>query len=205
MAGRPKTRAKQEALHQLALRENFRGYREQDPDTRANTLTALKSEILKKGIVEHNIQPEDALQRAIDDTTGDYLLLRSRIRAEIGDDSDRLQEFFDHELYPEAERLKSQMAQLSTIALQYKLADRNMRLDESRTALLAFTLQRTLEQLGVEYEVIRRVPGLMMKNLGDSEHAPKIDLKKAEALAEILGNDAEIELNTIDSTSEQVA
>jgi hypothetical protein len=192
--GQPKTRKVKEQLHQLAMRENINGYRDQDPTERATTIKALKKQLLSKGIVEHHIDPTDALQVAIDDTTLDYKLIREQISAELADDPDRLEEFFDHPLYPEAVRLREQSARYSTYAIQYKLAERHIRLSETRTALLAYALQTTLEQIGLDYDTIKRVPGLLMKNLMSSEHAPHIDILKAEALAEILVNGAEVDI-----------
>lgn len=197
MAGSPRKRQQREALHAQLMRDNSYGYRDMSEEHKERTLTSLRKEILRRGITESNLAPEEVLQRAIDDAATDYLLLRNTIRAELGDDPDNVEGFFNHPLFDVAERMKAQMAQLSTFAMQYKVQERSMRLSESRTALLAFTLQRTLEQLGVEHETIIRVPGLLLKNLQNSEHAPKIDLAKAEALVEILGNHSEVVIEDV--------
>jgi hypothetical protein len=199
MAGQPRTRRQKEQLHQLAMRENIRNYREQTDDERAETLKALKRELLKNGVVEWNVDPAEALQRAIDDTTLDYLLIRQQIDAELGDDPNRLDEFFDHDLYPEAVRLRHEVTQYATYAMQYKLTERAIRISEARTALLAYTLQRTLEELDIPYDTIKRVPGLLIKNLTSGEHAPNIDPQKAEVLAEIMLDNAEFEIVDIDT------
>jgi len=194
-----------EQLHALAMREDIDGYREQDEEHRANTIKRLRAQLVSNGVVELNIDPTDALQRAIDDVTTDYMLIRQQIHAELADDPDRLDEFFEHELYPEAVRLRQQMSQYATYAIQYKLAERHIRLSETRTALLACTLQTTLEELGIDYDTIKRVPGLLMKNLMDSEHAPVIDVVKAEAMAEILINGAEVEILDPDDIQDSAA
>lgn len=181
------------------MRENIDGYRDQDEETRATTIKRLRQQLVAHGVVELNIDPTDALSRAIDDCTTDYLLIRQQISAELADDPDRLDEFFEHELYPEAVRLRQQMSQYATYAIQYKLAERHIRLSETRTALLAYALQTTLEEIGLDYDTIKRVPGLLMKNLMDSEHAPNIDIVKAEAMAEIMINGAEVDIVDVEA------
>jgi len=203
MAGRPKTRAKRE-LEQ----------RKQDPNDPAHpryqfladiyaekydTFNALRQAMVRGGIVEHGINPYEVIQRAIDDTTTDYLLLRRRIDKDTKGDPHKLME---HPLYEYMEHIREAMVRYSTFAMQYDIQKRQLKLSETRVALLADTLRTAGRQLGLTHDQIRQLPQLLIQTIKDKEPGTpskyvgpqKLDANKAEALAEILHNDTEVEI-----------
>lgn len=210
MAGRPKTKAKREA-EALAKKNGHpiltasgrltpkHQYLADIYAEKYTSFDALRQAMVKNGIVEHGINPYEVIQRAIDDTTTDYLLLRTRIDRDTKGDPTRLVE---HELYPYMEHMREAMVRYSTFAMQYDIQKRQLRLSETRVALLATTLRTVLQNLGVDHDTIKQVPRLLIEQIKAEEpRGPnigagqtKLDPEKAEALAEILSNESQIEI-----------
>jgi uncharacterized protein YjiS (DUF1127 family) len=138
------------------------------------------------------------IQRAIDDTTTDYLLLRRQIDKETNGDPELL---VDHPLTPYMESMREAMVRYATFATQYDIQRRQLKLSESRVALLSHTLRDVLQDLGLTHEQIKEVPRLLIAQLKQSEPKAgpsvgpsKLDANKAEAIAEILHHDAEVSI-----------
>lgn len=153
--------------------------------------------MVQNGIVDHGINPYEVIQRAIDDTSIDYLLLRKKIDRETHGDPNKL---INHPLYDHMEHIREASVRYSAMAMQYDIQRRQLRLSESRIALLAHTLREILPQLGVPPDQIKRVPQLLIEQVKHQQ--PSFNQNKATALAEIIGNDAEI---IIEDTTDAVA
>jgi len=204
MAGRPKTRAKLAAARNghpvLPSGPKFK-YLADIYAERYTTFDALRHAMLSNGIVEHGVNPYDCIQRAIDDVTTDYLLLRNRIDKDTRGDPELL---IDHPLYDYMERMREAMVRYSTFAMQYDIQKRQLKLSETRVAVMAQALRITLTQLGFNHDQIRQAPRMLIEAIQAQEpktnaHAPaaapsKLDPQKAEALAEILANDTVVEV-----------
>jgi hypothetical protein len=199
MAGRPKTRAKRAAQAKQNRHRNGLPRHQYLADIYAEkytTFDALRSAMVQNGIVEHGINPYEVIQRAIDDTTVDYMLLR---RATKGNPN----KLTEHPLYPTMESMREAMVRYSTFAMQYDIQRRQLKLSETRVALLAATLRTVLTQLGLTHDQIKQVPQLLIAAIQEDEpRGPggnngvqsKLDPNKATALAEILANDATVEV-----------
>jgi hypothetical protein len=169
---------------------------------RYTTFDALRMAMVHNGIVDHGINPYDVIQRAIDDTTTDYLLLRRTIDKETNGDPELL---VDHPLYHYMEQMREAAVRYATFATQYDIQRRQLKLSESRVALLSHTLRDVLQDLGMNHEQIREVPKLLIQNLKNSEppsnngrNGSRLDATKAEAIAEILHHDAEVSIMDAD-------
>jgi len=171
------------------------------------TFHALRNAMVQNGIVEHGINPYDCIQRAIDDVTTDYLLLRKAIDKDSHGDPDLLT---DHPLFPYMEHMREAMVRYSTFAMQYDIQKRQLKLSETRVALLATALQTTLKTLGLNQDQIRQVPRLLIEQVKNNQSKvnthianfgeTRFDEHKATALAEILHHDAEVEIIDLDDT-----
>jgi hypothetical protein len=168
MAGRPKTRAKreQQALAQKNGTPDLSQSGRMTPKyqyladiyaEKYNTFQALRNAMIANGIVEHGINPYDVIQRAIDDTTTDYLLLRRAIDKDTNGDPEAL---VDHPLYPYMEHMREAMVRYATFATQYDIQKRQLKLSETRIALLSNTMRDVLTQMGVPHDQIRQIPRL---------------------------------------------
>ena len=161
------------------------------------TFQALRMAMVQNGIVDHGINPYDVIQRAIDDTTTDYLLLRRQIDKDTNGDPALL---VDHELYPYMEHMREAMVRYATFATQYDIQRRQLKLSESRVALLSATLRDVLQDMGLTHDQVRQVPQLLIAHIKSTEpqhtngkhQQTKLDPMKAEAIAEILHHDAEV-------------
>jgi len=171
------------------------------------TFDALRRAMIANGIVEHGINPYDVIQRAIDDTATDYLLLRRRIDKDTHGDPTQLVE---HPLYEYMEHMREAMVRYSTFAMQYDIQRRQIRLSETRVALLANTLRQALPALGLTPDQIKEVPRLLIDTIKQNEPKspnprspihPGLDPIKAEAMAEILNNEADIEITDADEVN----
>jgi hypothetical protein len=210
VAGRPKTRARREAEAQarkngkplLTASKQLNPKHEYLADIyaeRYTTFDALRQAMVQNGIVEHGINPYEVIQRAIDDTTTDYLLLRRQIDKDSKGDPTRLVE---HPLYEYMEHMREAMVRYSTFAMQYDIQKRQLRLSETRVALLATTLRTVLTGLGLTHDQIKAVPRLLIEAIQSEEPKQpaigagqtKLDPDKALALAEILHHDATVEV-----------
>jgi|SRR5580765_825384 len=160
---------------------------------RYTTFDALRAAMVQNGIVEHGLNPYEVIQRAIDDTSMDYLLTRRKIDKDSKGDPNKL---VDHDLYDHMVSMREAMVRYSTFAMQYDIQRRQIRLSETRIALLAATLRDILPKLGVEQQTIKQVPRLLVEYL--SKNQPNMDPHKATALAEILHRDAEIVIEETD-------
>jgi hypothetical protein len=169
-----------------------------------DTFTALRQHLIQNGIVEHRINPYDVIQRAIDDTTTDYMLLRQRIDRDTQGDAELIP---IHDLYPYMEEMREAAVRYATFATQYDIQRRQLKLSESRVALLAHALRNVLQNLDVPQDTIRKIPQLLIAEIkneepqrktGASAQPSKLDPTKALAMAEILHHDAEIEVIDID-------
>lgn len=209
MAGSPKRRARREAAlargekeprnnrrHELtATPQKLTAEQQTLADLYAEeytTFDALRLAMVKNGIVEHRINPYDAIQRAIDDVTTDYLLVRRQIEKDSDGSPTKL---VDHPLYEHMERMREAMVRYSTFAMQYDIQLRQLKLSEARIALLSHTLRGVLEGLGLSHDQVRQVPRLLIDAIKSTEtniQQAKLDPVKAEAMAEILANDSEV-------------
>jgi len=175
---------------------------------RYTTFEALRMAMVQNGIVDHGINPYDVIQRAIDDTTTDYLLLRRQIDKDTQGSPELL---VDHPLTPYMEQMREAMVRYATFATQYDIQRRQLKLSESRVALLSATLRDVLQDLGLPHEQIREVPRLLINQLKatDEQKGPKqyrqskLDADKAEAIAEILHHDAEVTITDADIVDDQ--
>lgn len=147
--------------------------------------------MLRHGIVEHGINPLDALQRAIDDTTIDYLTLRRYIDQR----SDNPEEQQTHPLQDRVHYLREAMVRYSVFATQYRIQEAQQRISEARTALLATALKEVLTRLNLPPDTINQVPRLLIEQINQNQnYVNRLDENKAEALVEILHNDAHVEI-----------
>lgn len=171
-----------------------------------STFDALRSAMIRGGVVEHRVPAFDVIQRAIDDTFTDYALLRQRIERDSGGN---IEEAIDHPLYPTMERTREAMVRYSTFALQYDIQRRQLALSEARVGILAATLRNVLTGLGLNHDQIQQVPKLLIKELTQHPQGPrqsKLDEVKAEAIAEILANDSKVTItDDIEIEAEDVA
>lgn len=162
------------------------------------TFDALRIAMIRNGIVEHRISPYEVIQRAIDDCATDYLLIRQRLEK---DSNGNIETLTDHPLYEVMEKVREAMVRYSTFAMQYDIQLRQLKLSEARVAILANTLRNVLTGLGVNQDVIRQVPRLLIAQLeaeqaAGNNRASRLDGQKAEAIAEILHNDTEVVIET---------
>jgi hypothetical protein len=169
-------------------------------------LENLRQTLIRRGLVEHRISPTEAIQRAIDDVTLDYLALRHYIDQRV--DSPKEQQ--DHPLTDRLHYLREAMVRYSTFATQYKLAEQQQKVSEARTALLAYSLKEVLSKLGIDDETVAQVPRLLIAHLAQQANngergnplskTAQLDETKAEALVEILHNDSEVVILEEDGT-----
>ena len=86
--------------------------------------------------------------------------------------------------------------------MQYDIQQRQLKLSESRIAIMAHVLRSILPNLGVNQDQIRQIPRLMIEAIKEKEHGAwqnsHLDGAKAEALAEILAHDATVEIIDIE-------
>lgn len=163
---------------------------------RHTTFEALRTALVKNGIVEHGLNPYEVIQRAIDDTTTDYLLTRQRIER---DAKGNIKKFANHPLYDHMVDMREAAVRYSTFATQYDIQKRQLKLSESRIALLAITLRTTLQNLGMNPDQIAKVPQLLINTLSQNEQTgnpaiPKPNHTQANAIAEIMHRDAIVEV-----------
>ena len=210
MAGRPRTRARREAqkkgrpglAHSNRTAPKYQ-YLADIYAERYNTFDALRQAMVENGIVEHGINPYDVIQRAIDDTTTDYLLLRRQIDKDTHGDPEAL---VDHPLYDYMEHMREASVRYATFATQYDIQKRQLKLSETRVALLAHTLRTVGENLGLTNDQIKQIPTLLIEQVAKASPATHVqgkqvlDQTKALALAEILHHDAEVEVIDVDET-----
>lgn len=166
---------------------------------RHTTFEALRTALVKNGIVEHGLNPYEVIQRAIDDTTTDYLLTRKRIES---DTRGNIKKFANHELYDHMVEMREAAVRYSTFATQYDIQKRQLKLSESRIALLAVALRSTLTDLGINPDQINRIPKLLINTLQQHESTgnpaiPKPNHEQANAIAEIMHRDAIIEVEDL--------
>lgn len=152
--------------------------------------------MVRNGIVDQGIPPYDVIQRAIDDTTMDYMLVRQRIEKDTGGNPTSTAE---HPLHEHMVRMREAAVRYSTFALQYNIAQKQLQISETRTAILATTLRTVLTDLGVAPEKIRQVPALLIEQL--KQEQPHMDEDKATAIAEIVHNDSQVEIIDVDEVA----
>lgn len=221
MAGRPRTRAKRHAeMGELPIleatqrknRNNTRPKHEYLADIYAERYTtwgALRQALVQNGIIDHGLNPYDVIQRAIDDTTTDYILIRQRIEKETHGDPELL---VQHPLYEYMESVRESAVRYATFATQYDIQTRQMKLSESRIAVLAHALRTTLEALGLNQDEIKKAPKLLIEAVQSREfyqnsnatQSTRIDPVKAEALAEILHHDSDIEIVEVETMPDKL-
>lgn len=160
-----------------------------------NTFDAMRAAMVQGGIVEHGISPYDCIQRAIDDVTTDYLLLRRKIDKE----SNTIEEHIEHPLNDHCEHLRECMVRYSTFAAQYDINNKNLKLSEARLALLSNGLKEVARSLKLTETQTQQLPSMLINIFAQTQ---RLDETKTTALAEILGNDAEIEI--IEGTAEDI-
>lgn len=127
-----------------------------------STVKEKREELARKGLVDIDLNPVDVIQRAIDDTAGDYAIMRA-----IMDEYETPQEAFRKRpfLAEYSASLRSEMTKYATLALNYNLAERQVRLREVEVAILGRLLKHTLEEIGVPAETIRQLPKALERNL----------------------------------------
>jgi hypothetical protein len=210
LARRQARKARQDAKRQQQPRINNRHQLTKEQQTLSElyaedytTFDALRKAMIRNGVVEHRVSAYDVIQRAIDDTVTDYMLMRQRIEK---DSNGNIAEAIDHPLYPSMEKAREAMVRYSTFAMQYDIQLRQLKINEARVGILASTLRNVLVGLGLNHDQIQKVPQLLIEQLKSGEKNPrqtKLDAVKAEAIAEILANDSEVEI--LDATSEDVS
>lgn len=156
------------------------------PDWPIKSNAELRRLMIRYGVVEHRISPYEALQRAIDDATLDYLAIRTLVDRE----SDSPSDLVHHPLYREMCTARETMVRYSTYAIQYDIAAKQQKLTETRVALLAHALQITLRQMGIPEQAIKDAPSKLIDNLQKAD--PKLDSMKATAITEIMNEDATV-------------
>lgn len=193
MAAQPQTRKQ---LKRIKADLNYidQAYTRNNVGKIFTTNDELRRIIIKYGLVEHRISPYEALQRAIDDATIDYMIIRKKVDRESNGPSD----IFDHPNYDQMLQARETMVRYATYAIQYDIISRQQKITETRVALLGHALQATLQELGVDYDKIQKAPSMLIDKLGQADR--KLDTKKAEALVEILHNDAEVEIKDQDTS-----
>lgn len=202
LPGQPKRKAKREA--ELAAKRNGhnRPTHEDIAEVyRKNTWSnfeALRTALVQNGIVEHGLNPYDVIQRAIDDVALDYLLLRRTIDKDADGDPEKLT---SHDLYMDMEHARECMVRYSTFAMQYDIQQRQLKLTESRVALLAASLRVVLINFDIPPERLREIPRMLIDALAENTpyglngKGPRLDENRALAMAEIISNpDIEIEI-----------
>lgn len=195
MAGRPNRRRKRDHIPTPQYPELVAIYAEE-----WDSFDAMRAAMIRKGIIEHGISPYDAIQRAIDDVTTDYLLLQRHIRKEAENSKkfNKHQAYVEHPLYDHMLHLRECSVRYSTFAAQYQMEQRRAKLSETRIAVLANTLRTVLENMQLPQDTIRQIPRLLIEELDKDRHAMQISAQKAEALAEILHNDSDVEFIDVD-------
>lgn len=160
--------------------------------------------MIRKGIVEHNLSAYEVLQRAIDDVTTDYLLVRSHIDREALTISAQVH----HEFKEYMDHLRECMVRYATFAIQYDIQSRALKVSETRVAVLATALKELLQQpeFGLSQEVLVTIPGRLVEIIrGEHMEASnglnsfhRMTPTRITALAEILDGEAEIEIVDVD-------
>jgi hypothetical protein len=193
MAGRPLRRQRERERHQKPNYPHLAAIYAEE----YTSFEALRATMLQNGIVDHGINSFDVIQRAIDDTTTDYLLIRQHIERQTHGDPNKLT---NHPLYEHMLHTRESMVRYATFATQYDIQRRALKLSETRVALLATTLRNTLQKLGIQQEIIHQIPKLMIESLQTPDN--RIDPNKALALTEILHNDSQVDV--IDADTNEV-
>jgi hypothetical protein len=156
--------------------------RREENQRRHAALRAMRDEWVRKGIVEHGLSPEDALQRLVDDSMFRYLetvMVNDQRRAagEIVDDR-------------RERKLSDEASKYQMYALQYGLDKRRLEIDERRTDLMLFGLQLICARLGIGAEEFKQVPGMLRTALSEYNGLSPDDrqtmVRKAQAEAEQL-------------------
>ena len=118
-------------------------------------LLRMREQWVKEGLVEHGLSPIASLQRIVDDATLRYLaeVHANEQRRAAGE---RVSDTRERALAREA-------AYFNTLALQYHIADRQTRVQEQRTALLAELLGAVLRHpdISLPEGKIRKIPALL--------------------------------------------
>jgi hypothetical protein len=159
-----------------------------------STFEALRTALVQNGIVEHGLNPYEVIQRAIDDTTTDYLLIRQRIEK---DTNGNIKLFTEHPLYSDMQQTREAMVRYSTFAAQYDIQKRQLKITEARIGLLAHALRHLLQGYGLNPDQINEVPQKLIEVIRQQESPtnpalPRPTLEKATAIAEIMHRDADI-------------
>lgn len=207
MAGRPKLRAAREARERANGTVRSRPTHEDLVEVYSEEFTTfqqLRKVLVQKGIVEHGLNPYEVIQRAIDDVSLDYLITRRKIDQDTNGDPNKL---VDHELYEHMEHMRESMVRYSTFAMQYDIQKRQLKLSESRIALLAASLRVVLLNFDVPQDKIKEVPRMLIEAIKSetpwqgNPFGPKLNDEKANAMAELIsGDDIEVEVVYEDTT-----
>lgn len=195
MAGRPKARRAKQLWGRPDYPELQAVYAE-----KWTSFDAMRTAMVQRGLVEHGLSPYEVIQRAIDDVTTDYLLLRQHIERECG----TIEQAHEHKLYNHMEHLRECAVRYSTFATQYDIKNRMLQLSETRVALMAHLFREVGLAMGLDDDQIRRIPEAMIAAISSEQHGG-LDEDKARALAEILANDSEVEIVDAEVVDEPVA
>jgi len=165
-----------------------------------STFEELRTALVQNGIVEHGLNPYEVIQRAIDDTVTDYLLLRSRIERDTRND---ISKFVNHDLYEDMVRAREASVRYSTFAAQYDIQLRQLKITEARIALLAHALRHLLQGYGLNPDQINEIPKKLIEVISNQEkpagnRLPRPNFEKATAIAEIMHRDADIVIEDVD-------
>lgn len=131
------------------------GSRKYQAAVRRQKLQELRDKAVQSGLVEHGLSPVKVLQRLIDDAFIEYSMEQDR----------------QNELHAEGKKtasaklrsLRREAAYYASMALQYSISDRQTRIQEAQTQLVATLLQQTLRHpdINLSEAKIRKVPQIM--------------------------------------------
>jgi hypothetical protein len=122
-------------------------------------LVAMRDRWIKQGLVEHGIPPHEALQRIIDDSMLRYLEECAK--------NDGLRETGADVKDDREQRLRKDAAYFASLAIQYGLEERRVRVTEARTQLFQGALLHVVRHpdIGLDPSQVRKIPGLMKEYL----------------------------------------
>jgi hypothetical protein len=153
----PKVRARKSADMKRSLDpSNFApGSRKHQHATKLIALRNLRHQAVKNGLVEHGLQPTQVLQRLIDDAFIDYHIEQQQ--------QQDLRAAGKHTAGAKLRALRREAAYFASLALQYSISDRQTRILEAQTQLVATLLQQTLRHpdINLPESKIRKIPAIM--------------------------------------------
>lgn len=126
------------------------------------TMREKRADLAKRGLVEHGLNCFDVLQRAVDDTATDYMMLQEVLN-ELGSPWEAAAE--KPIMYQMMVDLRAEMTKYSALAIQHNLAARQAQLSEVKVALLGRVLKTALQELGVTEDQIKKIPAILEREV----------------------------------------